>query len=225
MEIFDKEATKYDSWYETKIGKHADKVETDCALKLFKLTPGMDILDVGCGTGNFSIKIAEKGAAVTGIDISEKMLNIAEKKANRKNLNIEFIKMNSLQLGFQDNYFDGVVSMATIEFISNPEKMINEMFRVCKKDGLILLGTINRESDWGRLYQDPKFLEVTPIFREAKLKSPKDLSDVRKDELIEIRECLFLPPDISEYEISQQKEEELSCIKRGGFFCMLWKKK
>lgn len=225
MEVFDKEAAKYDSWYETKIGKHADKVETDCALDLFKVTPGMSILDVGCGTGNFSIKIAAKGGVVTGIDVSDKMLNIAVKKTKKKNLNIEFIKMNSLQLRFQDNYFDGVVSMATIEFIFNPEKMIMEMFRVCKKDGLILLGTINRESDWGKLYQDPKFLEVTPIFRKAKLKSPKDLTGIRKDELIEIRECLFIPPDTPEHEISQQKEEELSCIKRGGFFCILWKKK
>jgi len=224
LEIFDKEAVSYDNWYETKLGKHADMEETECAFSLFQVKPGMKVLDVGCGTGNFSIKLAYKGALVTGIDISEKMLRTADKKAKQEKLNINFVKMDSQNLQFPDNYFDGVISMATVEFIPDPETMINEMFRVCKKDGHILLGTINRESDWGRLYQNPEFQKETSVFKSANLKSPEDIMKYKKEFLIQTRECLFIPPEIPESEISREKEEELASKKRGGFFCILWHK-
>lgn len=225
MALFDQEAENYDKWYETKMGSHVDRVETDCAFHLFQVKAGMRILDVGCGTGNFSVKLAHKGAIVTGIDVSEKMLAIAGKKANQEKVNVKFVQMNSLDLQFPNECFDGVISMATIEFIPEPQKMIEEMFRVCKRGGPVLIGTINRESDWGRLYQDPEFQKSVPIFKQAHLKSPEDISKFRKDALIKVRECLFISPDTPDSEISQDKEEELALCKRGGFFCVLWQKK
>ena len=225
MALFDQEAVNYDKWYETRMGKHVDKVETECAFSLFQIKPGMQILDVGCGSGNFSIKMAHQGALVTGVDISEKMLEIARKKAEKEKLDIRFIQMDSRELQFPENYFDGVISMATIEFIPEPEKMITEMFRVCKKDRYVLVGTINRESQWGRLYQDLKFQEHVPVFKSAYFKSPEDLSKYKKDALIKVREYLFIPPDTLESDINQKKEEELAGKERGGFFCVLWQKK
>ena len=225
MALFDKEAENYDNWYETKMGEFVDKVETDCAFSLFQPEPGMNILDVGCGTGNFSIKMARKGANVTGIDISEKMLEIARNRASQEELTIEFKKMDSQSLMFPDNFFDAVFSMATIEFLSNAQKMIEEMFRVCKKGGSIVLGTINKDSDWGRLYQDPEFQKNVPVFRHAYFKSPKDLSRIKQEYLVKIKECLFIPPDTPEIEISLENERKLSASNRGGFFCILWRKK
>jgi len=225
LALFDQEATNYNNWYETKMGKHADLVETDCAFNLFQVKPGMRILDVGCGTGNFSVKLARKGALVTGIDISEKMLAIARRRALQEKLEIDFQQMDNQDLRFPDHFFDSVLSMATIEFISDPPKMIREMFRVCKKEGHILVGTINRESDWGLLYQDPEFQKKVPVFKHADFKSPEDLSKIKEYALIEIRECLFISPDTPESEISLVKENELSSKNRGGFFCILWRKK
>ncbi len=225
MTIFDKEATKYDKWYDTKIGEYADQVETNCAFNLFQPKPGMKILDVGCGTGNFSIKMARQGINVTGIDISEKMLEFAHSRASQEKLAIEFRKMDTQNLTFQDNIFDGVFSMATIEFVSDPNKMIEEMFRVCKKGGPIVVGTINRDSTWGQLYRDPEFQENVPVFKYADLKAPEDLSRIKQEFLIKVSECLFLPPNAPETEISLEKEKELSTSNRGGFFCVLWRKK
>ena len=78
MAVFDAIADSYDRWYEDSKGSFIDKVETDLAFKLFKVEKGMTY-DIGCGTGNFSIKLAEMGCKVTGIDISDKMLDIAQK--------------------------------------------------------------------------------------------------------------------------------------------------
>lgn len=225
MAIFDGEANNYDQWYNTRIGQYADRIETDCAFNLFQVKPGMRILDAGCGTGIFSIKLARKGAIVTGIDISEKMLVIARKRALQEKLGIAFKQMDSLNLKFPDHFFDGVLSMATIEFIPDPQQMMDEMFRVCRTGGLILVGTINRESDWGRLYQNPEFQKNVPVFKYAHFKSPADLSKLRKESLIAVQECLFIPPDTPDSEISLKKEREWSSLNRGGFFCVLWKKK
>ncbi|AMP20963.1 hypothetical protein AZF37_07130 [endosymbiont 'TC1' of Trimyema compressum] len=74
MAIFDKDASIYDAWFDMKLGKYADVVETAIAFDLLKPQKGMRILDVGCGTGNFSIKLAKLGCEVTGIDVSEEML-------------------------------------------------------------------------------------------------------------------------------------------------------
>ena len=63
MAVFDKKADDYDRWYESKLGKFVDKVETELAFSLLNPFPN-EILDMGCGTGNFSIKLAEKGCKV-----------------------------------------------------------------------------------------------------------------------------------------------------------------
>lgn len=224
MTIFDEEAEHYDKWYETKMGAHADKVETECAFRLFKVEPGMRILDVGCGTGNFSLKLAQKGALVTGVDSSREMLEVARKKAKKKKLDIIYKEMDAQKLGFSDDNFDAVLSMAALEFVSDYPEMISEMFRVCKKGGSILVGTINRDSAWGKLYQQAGSQEPTSVFRHAHLRTPAELRKVNSEALVEIKECLFIPPDLSEADINLAQEEKYSRYTSGGFFCALWKK-
>ncbi|MGB4440562.1 MAG: class I SAM-dependent methyltransferase, partial [Sedimentibacter sp.] len=108
MAIFDNVASDYDAWYTDKKGNFVDKVETDLAFKMIKVEKGMKVLDIGCGTGNFSIKLAKMGCIVTGIDISDNMLNIACQKAEEENLDIKFLHMDLNDLKFKENEFDAV---------------------------------------------------------------------------------------------------------------------
>lgn len=223
MAVFDKEAINYDQWYESKLGEFVDKVETELAFLLFKPTPGMKILDVGCGTGNFSIKLAEMGCKVVGIDISEEMLNKARKKAKDKGLDIEFHNMDIYNINFPAESFDGVFSMAAFEFIKEPQKAYDEMYRVLKKNGHLLIGTINRESKWGDLYLS-KSVQENSVFKYADFKSMDDLKSWNTKEVIDSGECLFIPPNTEEGHVSTELEKELSSSERGGFICVLWKK-
>ncbi len=223
MSIFGKVAIDYDKWYDSKMGSFADQVQTELAFSLFKPTAGMKILDVGCGTGNFSIKLAEMGCKVVGIDVSDEMLDKARKKAKAKDLNIEFHIMDVYNLDFSHETFDGVFSMAAFEFIKEPQNAYEEMYRVLKKNGHMLIGTINRKSSWGEMYLSKEFQEKT-VFKYADFKSMDDLKSLNLKDIVSSGECLFIPPNIKEEDINMDFEDEYSNKEGGGFICTLWKK-
>ncbi len=223
MKTFNDSAPSYDKWYEGKMGAFADGVQTELALKLFKPVAGMHVLDVGCGTGNFSLKLARLGLKVTGIDVSAEMLNVAKKKAEAQDLTINFLEMDAQNMEFPDGFFDGVFSLAALEFIQKPDKALDEMFRVLKKDGRLLIGTINRNSKWGELYLGRRQSRDS-VFSGASLLTREDLLSWKPEKLLASGQCLFLPPDTPEDKISLDLERELSSRERGGFICALWEK-
>jgi len=224
LSFFDPIAQTYDLWYETPIGKFIDEVETKLAFDLFQPRPGMYVLDVGCGTGNFSIKLAKLGVRVVGIDTSEEMLKIAREKARRLNFEIEFEKMNVYSLKFPSNHFDGVFSMAAFEFVHEPKKAFDEMMRVLKPSAHLLIGTINRDSLWGKHYEEHARQSPDSVFRHARFKTQKDLEELDPENLVKIAQCVFIPPDAPEEQFNWEEEKRLSKIHSGGFIVALWRK-
>lgn len=223
MAIFDNEAKSYDSWYDTKLGDFVDRVERKCAFDLFLPFEGKKILDIGCGTGNYSIRLAELGYEVVGIDISDEMLDIARGKAKEKNLNIKFYNMDIYDLKFDDGEFDGAFSMAAFEFVEDTERALSEIFRVVKIGGQILIGTINKDSSWGELYLSED-LQRNSVFKYAHFKIIEDFTRIYSDKVVDKKECLFISPSADIEDINMEKEEELSRSERGGFICVLWGK-
>ncbi len=223
MIVFDKKANKYDSWYQTPKGKLIDEVETSLAMELLQPQKGIKILDIGCGTGNYSIKLAKKGCEVIAIDVSPKMLGIAIKKAKNQGLNIDFRIGQVEDLNFKDDSFDAVVSITAIEFFDDVEKGFKEMFRVAKNGAPIVVGTINKESTWGELYETRMFKENS-VFKYANLIGKSILNKIKPDHLIDFKESLFFLPDTPDEELSLDLENLLRNKNRGGFICGLWKK-
>lgn len=223
MSIFDAEAKNYDKWYETPAGRFVDETETALAFGMFKPASGAHILDAGCGTGNFSLKLAKMGLKVTGVDFSEGMLKQAEKKMLEAKLPIEFEKGDLYRLNYEDESFDAVISMAAFEFLKEPQKAFKELMRVVKKGGRILIGTINRDSSWGELYQSEEFREHT-VFRHAAFKTMDEMEALEPDCVLEKGYCLFVPPGAPETSFCREMEDKLSKTERGGYLCLLWKK-
>ena len=223
MAVFDGISGTYDHWYRTDLGNFVDQVETNLAFELFQPQKDMSVLDVGCGTGNFSQKLARKGCRVTGIDVSSGMLKKAKEKSTMMGLEIDYQFMDIYNLDFPDQSFDAVFSMAAFEFIEDLERAVQEMFRVTRMGGTIMVGTINGESSWGELYSSEESRKNS-VFQYAHFKIPQDFKEVKKENLLVIRECLFTPPNTKEEELSMEKEQELSATERGGFFCVLWRR-
>lgn len=223
MAVFDMIASQYDEWYKGGIGRFADEVETRLAFDMFLPQRHLGVLDVGCGTGNFSIKLAKSGCRVTGIDLSEDMLAVARHKAGKEGLDIRFEYMDVYDIEFPDDHFDGVFSMAAFEFIAEPHKAYREMLRVLKPGGRLLIGTINPDSKWGEMYKSQEF-QRSSVFKHASFMTMEELKGLDRDNLKSTGECLYIPPQADEKSISWDEEKRLSSVERGGFICALWEK-
>jgi len=223
MVVFDREARHYDRWYTTVLGKHVDETETRCVLDMLKPVVGMQILDVGCGTGHFSFKLARMDCTVTGIDISSEMLAQARKKAMHEGLPVNFLSMDASHLDFKDETFDAVVAITVFEFLGKPVESFNEMFRVLKRNGSLLIGIINRDSPWGEMYLAKK-PDKESVFHFAHLRTLDELKKIHPADFAGFSECLFVPPTSVDEEINADRERELSKSGKGGFICVLWKK-
>lgn len=223
MAVFDDQAKKYDQWYTTSLGRHVDETETRCALELLRPGPGMKVLDVGCGTGNFSIKLVRLGCDVLGIDISREMLAVAGEKARMEGFKVDFRYMDVNAMEFADESFDAVISMAALEFMKDHSRALDEMFRVLKRGGNLLIGTINRLSPWGEFYLKAG-KSSRSVFRHAGFLVMEELKSFRPDNLVSVSECLFIGPDTDEKDIDTDKENTLAEPGKGGFLCAMWKK-
>jgi ubiquinone/menaquinone biosynthesis C-methylase UbiE len=107
---------------------------------------GKSVLDAGCGTGIFSVIFANNGAGqVTGIDISNGSLETARSLKEKFQLqNTSFRKEDMLNLPFPDNSFDIVWAWGTVHHTTDPPRAIDELIRVLKKEGSLLLAVYTR---------------------------------------------------------------------------------
>jgi len=139
---FDCVADAYDDWYETAKGAMYDRLEKKAISKyLMRNIHGKKLLEVGCGTGHWSQFFSESGFEVTGIDISEQMINAAQSKGIP---NTSFQTADGHSLPFKDGVFDVTASIVTLEFVCNAELVLREMVRCTRRPGgRLLIGALN----------------------------------------------------------------------------------
>ena len=104
---------------------------------------GLNVLDIGCGGGLMSEPISRLGAKVTGIDASEKNINIAKLHSKKSGLNINYINAPPENLE-ADEKFDIILNLEIVEHVDNVNLYINSCNKLLKKNGLMFTATINR---------------------------------------------------------------------------------
>jgi len=172
-DIFAKIAEKYDSWYEDPVNVCMDLQEKATVDEALKGTGyGSDLLELGCGTGHWTREFLSKGFHVTGLDISDEMLNIAR---NKEMKGAHFIRGDAHKLPFEDGTFDICATITLLEFVDKPRKVISEMYRVTSPGGRIILGVLNKYSIVGlrRMFQSKK-----TIFSDAHFFSFSELKGI-----------------------------------------------
>lgn len=113
------------------------------------------VLDIGCQYGVFSFYLHERGARVTGMDISEKWVARCNKEASARYPDGDFLFQvaDAQDLSFEDESFDLVVCTEVVEHVDFPGKVVSEIHRVLEPEGVLVLGTPNTSSYYVRLYK------------------------------------------------------------------------
>lgn len=109
------------------------------AVRDLNIKPGSKVLEVGVGTG-LSLAAYPLHCEVTGVDLAPDMLERAREKAIGNGWrHIRLMEMDALNLDFPDNSFDYVTSFHVISVVPDPIRMMNEIHRVCKPEGKVMI--------------------------------------------------------------------------------------
>ena len=103
----------------------------------------LKILDIGCGGGLISEPMSRLGAGVTGIDASDKNIQVAKLHAKKNNLNINYLNTVPENLDLQ-NKFDIILNLEVVEHVENLDLYLSSCFSLLKPKGIMFTATINR---------------------------------------------------------------------------------
>lgn len=134
------------------------------------------VLDVGCGTGIVARRVADRvggAGTVVGLDINEKMLEVAETTAAESRLEVEWRHGDATDLPFSDGTFDVVLCQQALQFVTEPPTAFQEMHRVLSPGGRIAV------SVWRPLEYNPGYVKLAKALErhvgddaEAMMRSP-----------------------------------------------------
>ena len=113
-------------------------------LQACEIAEGKTVLDIACGEGYGSALLASKAKHVTGVDLSIEAIEHARTRYVKENL--EFKVGNASEIPLPDAGFDLVVSFETIEHLAEQVEMIQEIKRVLRPDGILLISTPDKHN-------------------------------------------------------------------------------
>jgi len=108
---------------------------------------GKHVLDVGCGGGILSESMARRGATVTGIDLGDKPLHVAQLHAKESELDVEYLKISAEEMAeAQAETYDIVTCMEMLEHVPDPASIVKACAQLVKPGGSVFFSTINRNA-------------------------------------------------------------------------------
>ncbi|MHA2429921.1 MAG: class I SAM-dependent methyltransferase [Promethearchaeota archaeon] len=148
-----------EGFYSSEVAKAFEKMTNILPFKMLrrriiselkKYTLNGLLVDVGCGSGNLIVEIAQKYNSIDliGIDISDEILELAKQRAIKNELNerIKFEIGNVENLPFLDNSIDFIISSLSLHHWANSKIAFKELVRALKGDGLLLIFDFRRNS-------------------------------------------------------------------------------
>lgn len=165
IEQFTKQAVPF-----TRVSQHSDQYGIDLMLRLSNPKPDDTVLDVACGTGIITYEYAKLVNHVTGIDLTPAMIEQAKILQKEKKLyNVDWRIGDVSILPFNDNSFSLVVTRYSFHHLHDPKVVLEQMKRVCKPGGKILVVDVTPDPDKKTAYnyveklRDPSHTEALTI--------------------------------------------------------------
>lgn len=145
--------------YFDKLREDNESIAFSYRLHEYENFKGKRVLDIGCGNGYVLNHYSMNGAITTGIDLTWTGVNLSKKRFEMENTNGSFLNANGETLPFKNDSFDCVCSMGVLHHTPDTIKALDEIFRVLKPGGRLILMFYNKNSYRNRiLYPVAKFL-------------------------------------------------------------------
>lgn len=210
MKIFDEYVKRYDSWYEKPFGKSVFYLELKCLNTLLPKVPLKRSIEVGVGTGRFASALGIR----FGLDVSNEELKIAKKR------NVQVFLGDAHNIPLKSSSFDLALVVVSICFFKEPIKVLEEIKRILKENGILILGLILLESQWARFYMK-KAQEGHPLYSYARFYSYDEVYTMLNDAKFSIERTLTTlfekPQDVTPV-VNEEIREGFHVD--GGFYCI-----
>lgn len=182
VEYVEKVYNSYSSVYDFVFGK-VFQSGREMAPRLLRLFPGAKLLEVGVGTG-LSLPLLPRDIEITGIDLSQKMLDKARARVARLGMtHVKLIKMDATTLDFPNESFDRVLAAYFISTVPEPVRVVKEMMRVCRPGGyLVFLNHFHSETPVKRFVEKI----ISPVCYRIGFKTDLDLYELMRAAGLEI---------------------------------------
>ena len=139
---------EYARWRESYLGALTERIEEEAIFQLAGDLSGKRLLDLGCGDGTYSIASFERSACVTGVDISDAMLESARRRAAGCGASVEWRQASARSLPYDSGTFDVVLVITILCFIKDPVQVVQEVSRVLRPGRAFVIGELGRYSLW-----------------------------------------------------------------------------
>jgi SAM-dependent methyltransferase len=153
--------SSYARWRASALGAITERLEHDLILSMLPPINGKRVLDVGCGDGILTEKLASRGADAIGVDANPDMI-----AATKQHAGGTYQVADAAALPFADNTFNAITAVTVLCVCANPEKLMQEMVRVLKPGGHLVIGELGRWSLWA-LVRRLRGLVGNRIWRET----------------------------------------------------------
>jgi len=177
----------FDEWYDSHQAIYQSEINA-----LEKVMPSGRGLEVGIGTGRF----ASAFSVPFGLDPSFNMLKLAKQR------NIKVVQGFGENLPFKNGSFHYISIVFTIEFVDDPLHFLKEAVRILKRNGTLILGILDRNSQWGQFHE--KQAAQSKTYSAFHSLTPEEIFEIFKKINVEFKEAfqtLFQPPpDIKDIE-------------------------
>lgn len=192
---FNKQANQFDNWKMTQ-----DEKTHQFLLEFYDIGAADELLDFACGTGAFAIFAARRAKAVCGVDISDRMIEVATTNARERQVeNIQFICSNVEKVAFESEQFSCVSSKAAYHHMKNYPAVFQEMKRYCQNQGRICIQDIVAYDD-SKLDEFFERVELLIDSCHHRTLSKQEIVDLYKQNNVEVFRALVSVSTLNFYD-------------------------